>query len=349
MNSPSPAPDEAPPSSQGAAPGAAREVGKRRRGRALTTLFRVMWANPLTFAGFVLVVLIVGAAALVEIVPPLTQVLLGHAYSIVPYALVAGNAPPFQPPSLAHPLGTDNLGLDMLSLVMTALPLDLSIGLSITAVALAIGTALGLVAGYWDTPGTARGWLSVVILRVTDIFLAFPSLILALAIAVSLGRGILPTFIAITITWWPYYVRLVRGEVLSIKHRPFVAAARAAGLTDRRILSRHILRNVLEPLLVYYTLDVGTVIVTFSTISFIGIALPPTTPEWGSMIQQYQSCCFPPYWWTIAAPGLAIFVTVLAFSLLGDGLRDLLDPRSRKVLARTAGSSNSPREVGTGA
>jgi len=292
-----------------------------------------MWANPLTFAGFVLVVLIVLTAILVQFLPPITQAIFGHSYTILPYSLVGGVSTPFQPPSLAHPLGTDNLGVDMVSLVMAALPLDLSIGLSITAVALAIGTLLGLVAGYWDTPGTGKGWLSVVILRFTDIFLAFPSLILALAIAVTLGRGIWPTFIAITVTWWPYYVRVVRGEVLSIKHRPYVSAAKAAGLTDTRILFRHIVRNILEPLLVYYTLDVGTVIVTFSTISFIGIALPPTTPEWGSMIQQYQACCYPPYWWTVAAPGLAIFVTVLAFSLLGDGLRDLLDPRSRKVLA----------------
>ena len=175
-----------------------------------------MWANPLTFAGFLLVVLIVFTALLVEFLPPVTTGLFGHAFTIVPYPLIAGVASPLLPPSFAHPLGTDNLGIDMLSLVMTALPLDLAIGLSITALSLGIGTALGLVAGYWDAPGTWRGALSVVIMRLTDIFLAFPSLILALAIAVSLGRGLLPTFIAITVTGWPYYVRIVRGEVLSV-------------------------------------------------------------------------------------------------------------------------------------
>lgn len=328
----------------GPAPGRRAGRPRRRLRGAVATFVRVMWANPLTFVGFLLVVLIVGTAVLVAGVPVVSRLLLGRALSVVPYPLLAGLAPPFLPPSLAHPLGTDNLGTDMLSLVLTALPLDLSIGLSITAVALGIGTGLGLVAGYWDEPRTWSGALSTVILRFTDIFLAFPSLILALAIAVTLGRGILPTFIAITVTWWPYYVRIVRGEVLSVKHRPFVAAARAAGLTPGQILRRHIFRNLLEPLLVYFTLDVGTVIVTFSTISFIGIALPPTTPEWGSMIQQYQACCYPPYWWTIGAPGLAIFVTVLAFSLLGDGLRDLLDPRSRKVLA--GGSSDGAPAAG---
>ncbi|MGI0070589.1 MAG: ABC transporter permease [Thermoplasmata archaeon] len=312
---------------------------------ALRSLWHVMRANPLTFAGFALVILICGTAVLVEIVPPLTHLLLGHSLSVVPYALTPGVPPYNSPPTLAHPFGTDPLGLDMLSLVMTALPLDLAVGLSITAVALGIGTLLGLYAGYWDEPRTLGGAIATVILRVTDIFLAFPSLLLALAIAVTLGRGIAPTFIAITITWWPYYVRVVRGEVLSIKHQPYVMAARAAGVTNVRILGRHILRNILEPLVVYYTLDVGTVIVTFSTISFIGIALPPTTPEWGSMISQYQACCLPGDWWTVAAPGVAIFVTVLAFSLLGDGLRDFLDPRSRKALA---GAQASPGTVPAG-
>ncbi|HTT15513.1 MAG TPA: ABC transporter permease [Thermoplasmata archaeon] len=324
------------------APSRARSVA-----RGAWVVLRVMWANPLTFVGFVLVVLLCVGAVLVAGLPPFTHLLFGRSYTIVPYPLTAGQFPPFSPPSLAHPLGTDNLGVDMLSLVLTALPLDLAIGLSITSVALLVGTGLGLVAGFWDTPRTWGGALSVVILRLTDIFLAFPSLILALAIAVSLGRGLLPTFIAITVTWWPYYVRVVRGEVLTIKHQPYVAAARAAGLTERRILGRHIVRNLIEPLLVYFTLDVGTVIVTFSTISYIGIALPPTTPEWGSMIALYEACCYPPYWWTIAAPGLAIFVTVFAFSLLGDGLRDLLDPRSRKALVESRADSTLPQRSGT--
>lgn len=320
----------------------------RKRGvvwSSFVTLWKVMRSNPLTFVGFALVILICGTAVLVQFVPPLTHLLLGHSYSVIPYPLTPGTPPYNSPPTWTHPLGTDPIGLDMLSLVMTALPLDLAIGLAITAVALAIGTTLGLYAGFWDEPGTLGGIISTIILRVTDIFLAFPSLLLALAIAVTLGRGLTPTFIAITITWWPYYVRVVRGEVLAIKHRPYVTAARAAGVTNLRILGRHILRNVLEPLVVYYTLDVGTVIVTFSTISFIGIALPPTTPEWGSLINQYQACCLPGDWWTVAAPGLAIFVTVLAFSLLGDGLRDFLDPRSRKALT---GAQASPGTLPTG-
>jgi peptide/nickel transport system permease protein len=176
-----------------------------------------------------------------------------------------------------------------------------------------------------------------VILRITDIFLAFPSLILALAIAVSLGRGVWQLIVAILITWWPFYVRLVRGETLAVKHLPYVMAARAAGVTDRRIVLRHILRNVLEPVVVYFTLDIGTVLVTLSTIGFVGLGLAyPGQAEWGSMMSYYQNAgLITAAPWTVLGPGAAIFVTVLAFSLLGDGLRDILDPRSRRVLAGT--------------
>src|SRR5437879_2307109 len=221
-------------------------------------------------------------ALLILVVPPISQVLLGHAVSILPYDPVIGDCPPAlynaagncaYPPSGTHVLGTDNLNRDMFSRVLAALPLDLFIGFSVTGFALLVGGGLGLVAGFWDTPRTLGGFVSAVIMRVTDIFLAFPSLVLALAIAASLGRGTGPSILAILFTWWPYYVRLVRGEVLAVKHQPYVVAARAAGVSNLRILFRHVLRNVIEPVVVYYTLDVGTVIVTFSTISFIGIGV----------------------------------------------------------------------------
>ena len=250
-------------------------------------------------------------------------------------------------PSWAHPFGTDSGGLDIYAEVLYALPLDLGIAFAIAGVALIAGGALGLVAGFWDRPGSVGGWTSVVILRITDIFLSFPSLILALAIAVSLGRGVWQLIVAVLLTWWPYYVRLVRGETLAIKHLPYVTAARAAGVTNGRIVLRHVLRNVLEPVIVYFTLDIGTVLVTLSTIGFVGLGVDyPITPEWGSMMSTYQNAgLITSYPWTVLGPGAAIFITVLAFSLLGDGLRDVLDPRSRRVIAGTGAggaSSTSP-------
>jgi peptide/nickel transport system permease protein len=251
-------------------------------------------------------------------------------------------------PSWQHPLGTDTGGYDIFAETLYALPLDLAIAFAIAGAAMLGGGALGLIAGYWDRPRSVGGAVSVVILRITDIFLAFPSLILALAIAVSLGRGAWQLIVAILVTWWPYYTRLVRGETLAVKHLPYVTAARAAGVTEPRIVLRHVLRNVLEPVVVYFTLDVGTVLVTLSTIGFVGLGLNyPQTAEWGSMISFYQTeGLITAYPWTVFGPGLAIFVTVLAFSLLGDGLRDVLDPRSRRVLAGAGvggPSSTSPQ------
>jgi peptide/nickel transport system permease protein len=302
-------------------------ASSRKAGRGALTFWRVLRANPLTLVGFILVVLI-ALAALIVVVAPHLLTPYGNNDPTTDYAAA---------PSWAHPFGTDSGGLDIWAEVLYALPLDLGIAFAIAGVALLAGGGLGLIAGYWDKPGTAGGWVSIVILRITDIFLSFPSLILALAIAVSLGRGIWQLIVAVLLTWWPYYVRLVRGETLAVKHLPYVTAARAAGVTDGRIVLRHIVRNVLEPVIVYFTLDIGTVLVTLSTIGFVGLGLNyPYTPEWGSMMSTYQNAgLITAYPWTILGPGLAIFVTVLAFSLLGDGLRDILDPRSRRVLAGT--------------
>jgi peptide/nickel transport system permease protein len=305
------------------------------------SLLRVMRANPLTLAGFVLVVIIVVTAALVAILPPLTQLVLGHPVSILPYGPNDITGDIFFSPSFSHLLGTDELGRDMFSRVLAALPLDLAIGIVVPGFALLLGGGLGLVAGYWDRPRTVGGATSIIIMRLADIFLAFPSLVLALAIAASLGRGTLPSIIAVFATWWPYYVRLVRGEVLAIKHQPYVTAARAAGVSEVRILFRHVVRNLLEPITVYFTLDVGTVIIVFSTISFIGVGVPPEIPEWGNMTEFYQRF-LPAHPWPVFAAGIAIFIAALAFSLLGDGLRDLLDPRSRRALTQVAAPSTLP-------
>jgi peptide/nickel transport system permease protein len=252
-----------------------------------------------------------------------------------------------QPPSAKHLFGTDANGFDVYSNVMLALPLDLGIGIAIAGAALLAGGALGLIAGFYDRPGTIGAGVSVTIMRLTDIFLSFPSLILALAITRALGIGVWETVLAIGLTWWPFYVRLVRGEVLAIKHLPYVTAARAAGVRENRILLRHVVRNLLEPIVVYFTLDIGTVLVTYSTIGFIGVAskYPGPQPEWGAMLAFYQSAgSINSYPWEVFAPGLAIFITVLAFSLLGDGLRDILDPRTRRAFVRGTVSHDPPAE-----
>jgi peptide/nickel transport system permease protein len=314
----------------------------RPRGQFKANVFlilRILAANPLTLIGFILVVIVSVAALLIAAVPAISLLILGHSVSILPYpALDAGAFPAGQPPSFAHPLGTDASGADVFSNVATALPTDLGIGFSVAGISLIIGSLLGLVAGFWDTPGTLSSAASVSILRVTDVFLSFPTLVLALAITAAWGRGELQSEVAVIVTWWPFYVRLTRGEVLSIKVQPYVIAARAAGVSESKILFRHVVRNLLEPLAVYFSLDVGTVIVTYSTISYVGVGVPPAIPEWGNLMYSYQDLLLTQPW-TVLSVTAAIFITVLAFSLLGDGLRDILDPRSRRIMSTTAVAS----------
>jgi len=306
--------------------------------QSLGTFWRVLRANPLSFLGFLMVAIICLTALIIVVAPHL----------LVPYGPQVNTGAYSKPPSSSHLFGTDANGFDIYSNVMLALPIDLGIGIAIAGAALLAGGALGLIAGFYDRPGTVGAAVSLTIMRLTDIFLSFPSLILALAITRALGIGVWETVLAIGLTWWPYYVRLVRGEVLAIKHLPYVTAARAAGVRENRILLRHVVRNLLEPIVVYFTLDIGTVLVTYSTIGFIGVAskYPGPQPEWGAMLAFYQSAgSINTYPWEVFAPGLAIFITVLAFSLLGDGLRDILDPRTRRAFVRGTVSHDPPPEL----
>jgi peptide/nickel transport system permease protein len=305
----------------------------------LGTFWRVLRANPLSFVGFLMVAIICLTALLVVAVPHL----------LVPYGALQETGAYNQGPSRAHLLGTDGNSFDIYSNVLLALPLDLGIGILIAGAALLGGGALGLVAGFYDQPGTVSGATSLTIMRITDVFLSVPSLVLALAITRALTPGVWQVVLAIGLTWWPFYVRLVRGEVLALKNLPYVTAARAAGVRENRILLRHVVRNLLEPIVVYFTLDIGTVLVTYSTIGFVGVAskYPGPQPEWGAMLAYYQSSgSIGTYPWLVLAPGAAIFVTVLAFSLLGDGLRDILDPRTRRVFVRGAITHDPPPEQG---
>ncbi len=226
-------------------------------------------------------------------------------------------------PSLAHPFGTDSLGRDLLARVLFGARTSLSMGLMVVIFAVIIGTPLGAVAGYFG------GWVDEVIMRVTDIFLAFPPLLLAVAIAAALGPGYINAVIAIALTWWPWYTRLVRAQALSLRERDFVEAARGIGVNNRTIIRRHILPNVLTPVLVQSTIDIGSAILTVAGLSFIGLGPQPPMPDWGVMVNEGRLYVQSGRWWLVTFPGLAIFFTALAFNLLGDGVRDATDPRTR--------------------
>ncbi len=229
----------------------------------------------------------------------------------------------FLAPSSAHPFGTDNFGEDWYSKVLYGASLSLEIGLLVVIPASLIGSMLGLVAGF------KGGLLEEVIMRVTDIFLSIPSLILAIAITAVLGRSIVNVTYALIITWWPWYTRLVRGQVLSIKERQFVESAKSVGASPTRLMIRHILPNSISPVIVQASMDFGYVILTAAGLGFLGLGAPPGTAEWGVMISEGLNYLFNAPWMAVF-PGLAIVLTVLGFNLLGDGLRDILDPRLRR-------------------
>ena len=227
-----------------------------------------------------------------------------------------------KPPSWAHPLGTDEVGRDLLARVIYGARASLLAGVTSVAIALGIGVPVGLVAGY------AGGFVDGLIGRLTDAMLACPFLILAIALAAFLGPSLTNAMIAIGVTATPIFVRLTRGQVLSVKAEDFVEAARAAGNPHRRIAFRHILPNVAPQLLVQATLTVATAIIAEASLSFLGLGQQPPAPSWGSMLNAAQRFLGTAPWMAVW-PGLAIFVTVLSANLLGDGLRDALDPRAK--------------------
>ncbi|GAB6876943.1 nickel transporter permease [Thermaerobacter litoralis] len=273
-------------------------------------LWRQLWKNPLTAAGLLLACLLLAAALLAPV--------------LAPYPGDAGDAvhpdQRLQPPGGAHLLGTDDLGRDLLSRILFGARLSLRAGLFAILLAVLIGVPLGALAGY------AGGWLDEAIMRVTDVFLSFPPLLLAIVFAAMLEPSINSATLAIALSWWPWYTRLVRGEAVSLRERPFVEAARAAGVRPLAIIARHILPNAWVPVVVQASLDFGSVILTFAALSFLGLGAQPPEPEWGLMINTGRTF-FLDHPWYVTFPGLAIFLTVLAFNLLGDGLREVLDPK----------------------
>ena len=225
-----------------------------------------------------------------------------------------------QGPSWAHPFGTDNLGEDIFSRVLYGARTSLVIGALVVGGSLAIGVPLGIAAGY------IGGHIDEAIMRVADVFLAFPPLLLPLAVAAALGGSLTNAMLAIVVSWFPWYVRLARAQVLTIKQNLYIHAARSMGVRPLVIARRHVLPNIVGPVVVQASLDFGYAILTAAGLSFLGLGAKPPDIEWGLMVTLARSQ-FLDYWWIAGFPGLAIFFAVLAFNLLGDGLRDRLDPR----------------------
>ncbi len=279
-----------------------------RLGQAYTSwvAFR---ANPMAVVGLVIVLLLVLVAALAPLLAPQSPIAQDLAQRL-------------QPPTAAHWLGTDELGRDIYARIVWGSRITLTIVGLVAVIVGPVGLLVGTVAGY------AGGWLDNILMRVTDIFLAFPRLILALAFVAALGPGIENAIIAIAITAWPPYARLARAETLSIRHSDFIAAAKMQGASPARIVAVHIAPLCTSSLVVRLTLDMAGIILTAAGLGFLGLGAQPPTPEWGAMISSGRQYVLD-YWWVATVPGLAIVVVSLGFNLLGDGLRDVLDPKQR--------------------
>jgi peptide/nickel transport system permease protein len=217
------------------------------------------------------------------------------------------------PPSGSHFFGTDVVGRDLFTRVIHAAPVSLKAGCIVVLVASVLGTALGLMAGYYG------GLTEAVIMRATDMFVGFPALVLAIAVVAALGSGLTNGVAAVTVIWWPGYARLVRGKTLTVKPEMYVEAARAIGSSNARVITRHILPNILGPLMVKMTLDIGYAILYVAALGFLGLGAQPPTPEWGVIIAEARSYTLSFPWYPLFA-GLALFVTVVGFNLLGEGL-----------------------------
>lgn len=286
---------------------------ENERTRTFRHVLSVVVRDPLALASTVIIILFILIAVFAKQIAPYP--LEGAGKTNAPSSLLA--------PSPEHPLGTDKLGRDVLSRIIVGARAALIVPMGVVLFAVLIGTPLGALAGY------KGGWVDEAIMRITDLFLAFPSLLLAMAITSALGRGLDKAAIALVISWWPWYTRIARGVAVSLRERYFVEAAQAVGVSDAVIILRHILPNTISPILVQATVDLGTVILAMGGLAFLGLGTQPPAPDWGLMVSEGRELILN-QWWVATYPGIAIFVVVLAFNLLGDTLRDIFDPRQYK-------------------
>ena len=284
------------------------DTARQERIQQLKRGVRSFTQNKLSVVGLLMILTLVFAAV--------------FAPYIAPYPSDAGAGVHFdrasQPPSLDHPMGTDTTGRDIFSRVLFGARLSLLMGVVVLSIAISIGVTLGLIAGYLG------GKTNTVIMRITDIFLAIPPTLLAMAVVAATGASLFNVMVAIAFSWWSWYTRLVQGEVLSIKEDEFIESSRALGSSWLRTTFKEILPNVVSPITVKATLDMGFVILVGAGLSFLGLGAQPPTPTWGSMIAQGRNYVTT-YWWIAVFPGLAISFAVLGFNFIGDGLRDALD------------------------
>ena len=286
---------------------APRSRRQARLGRAYQA-WLTFCQNRLAVIGLGIIILLLAAAALAPIIAPYPPNAPDLAIRLAPM-------------STAHWLGTDELGRDILSRIIHGSRLTLYVIVLVAIIAAPVGLLIGTVAGY------AGGWLDMVLMRGTDIFLAFPKLILALAFVAALGPGIENAIIAIAITAWPPYARIARAETITIRNTDFIKAARLQGAGPTRLIWGHVVPLCLSSLIVRVTLDMAGIILTAAGLGFLGLGAQPPLPEWGAMISSGRKFMLD-QWWVAAMPGIAIFVVSLGFNLLGDGLRDVLDPKA---------------------
>ncbi len=295
------------PSWQGASESQAESRSGRKR------LWRLLRRSPLGLTGAIILAAVFVMAVFAPLLAP-------HNPSLI--NILDRLKPPGTP---GHPLGTDNLGQDILSRLIFGSRVSLTVGISAVALGGIVGVAAGLVAGYYG------GWVDDVIMRIVDIWLAFPAILLAIAAMAVLGAGLLNLILVLGMLSWTGYARLVRGEVLSLREKEFIEAARATGARGWPVMTKHVLPNIIAPVIVVASFAVASTILTEAALEFLGLGLPPAVPTWGSMLatgREYLSSA----WWLAAFPGIAIMITVLGINLLGDWLRDVLDPRLRGSL-----------------